>query len=289
MHDGSPGKTRQNKSEFVRNLKKTGARRRDQKIHMSRARSLRGVLRRFGSIPRLMVSVRGWPYLLADWAGLRRKPYRLRTRRGAVCEIRPGTSDWWIFLEIFLFGIYRRAEPDIRRARVILDIGANVGFFALHASSLNPEAVIHSFEPFPKNVEQMKKNLRLNENRQVHVHPEAVTDQAGILTLYFTPGYDASCSLHGVKEHSCSVTALAVNELFRTCGMDDCDLLKMDCEGSELPIVQAAAPEMLTRVRAIIMEYHSAADVEPLRGALSRAGFRCEILASIHTLYASRG
>ncbi len=255
---------------------------------MSRAGSLRGALRRFKSIPRLVVSVRGWPHLLADWAGLRREPYRLRTRHGVCCEIRPGTSDWWIFLEIFVFGIYRRARPDIRRSRVILDIGANVGFFALHASSLNPEAEIHSFEPFPKNVEQMKKNLRLNENRHVHVHPEAVTDRAGNITLYFTPGYDASCSLHGVKEHSCSVTAVGVNELFETCGIDHCDLLKMDCEGSELPIVRAAAPEMLARIRAIIMEYHSAADVEPLRSALSRAGFRCEILASIQTLYASR-
>jgi len=39
-------------------------------------------------------------------------------------------------------------KNDIRRAKVIVDVGANVGFFAIYASSINPDAEIHSFEPF---------------------------------------------------------------------------------------------------------------------------------------------
>jgi FkbM family methyltransferase len=240
------------------------------------------------TVPRLIFLVRGWPYLLADCMGRRRRPYRLRTKSGACCEVRPGTSDWWIFLEIFVFGIYRRVEEDIRRSRIIIDVGANVGFFAIHASALNPAGEIHAFEPFPGNVEQMKKNLLLNANHHVQIHPDAVSDKSAAVTLYFTPGDDSGCTLSQTRAHSCSVNAVGVNGLFQACGVSQCDLLKMDCEGSELPILQAAAPEVLAKIRSIIMEYHVPAEVDALCGILSRAGFTCEVLPEIKTLYACR-
>src|ERR1035441_10680092 len=82
---------------------------------------VKGAWQHRSSVPRLVFQVRGWPWLLADCMGLRRRPYRLRTKSGADCELRPGTSDWWIFLEIFIFGIYQRVRDDIRRAKVIID------------------------------------------------------------------------------------------------------------------------------------------------------------------------
>jgi FkbM family methyltransferase len=253
-----------------------------------RAGFLKGVWRHALSVPRLMVSVSGWPWLLGDCLGLRRRPYQLRTRGGAGCELRPGTSDWWIFLEIFVFGYYQRVKDDIRRSKVIVDIGANVGFFAVYAAAINPEVEIHAFEPFPKNVAQMEKNLLLNSSRQIHVHSEAVADKTGVATLYFTPGDDSGCSLNESQGQSCSVNVVSVNDLFRICGIEKCDLLKMDCEGSELAILAALSPGRLEKIGAVIMEYHVPEELDALSGILSRAGFQCEILRQIHTLYAGR-
>ncbi len=259
---------------------------------MLRTGFFRGALRRMSAVPPLILHVRGWPNLLADAMGLRREPYFVRSRNGVRCELRPGRSDWWIFLEIFVFGIYRKVEDDIRRSDVIVDIGANVGFFALYAASLNSRAKIHAFEPFPKNVAQMNNNLRLNEAiaREIRLHPEAVADRAGTATLYFAAGDDSGCSLSqgGNQSQSCAVPVVHVKDLFGACGIDRCDLLKMDCEGSELPILRATPPEMLAKIGAIIMEYHDPAEVEPLTRLLSGAGFRCEVLAEIKTLYAGR-
>ena len=237
----------------------------------------RGAWHRLSSVPSLILHVRGWPRLLANCLGFRRQPYRLRAKGGAGCEVRPGTSDWWIFLEIFVFGIYRRVREDISRSRVIIDVGANVGFFAIHASSLNPVVEIHAFEPFPGNLEQMKRNLELNPGRHVHIHPQAISDQSGAVTLFFTPGDDSGCALGETKmsqgkNQSCSVEALGVNELLAACGVDKCDLLKMDCEGSELSILRAAAPNTLAKIDCIIMEYHAADEVDSLRSILSGAG-----------------
>jgi len=240
------------------------------------------------SVPRLMISVRGWPRLLADCLGWCRQPYQLRTSGDAGCEIRPGTSDWWIFLEVFIFGYYRLVKDDIRRANVIMDIGANVGFFAVYASSINSKVEIHAFEPFPKNVVQMERNLLLNPNCRVHLHPEAVSDKTGVATLYFTPGDDSGCSLNELKGQSCSVKVVSVNDLFSQCGIEKCDLLKMDCEGSELAILTAMSPGQLAKIGAVIMEYHVADELDAISSILSRAGFQCEVLPEIHTLYASR-
>ncbi|HEY5232159.1 MAG TPA: FkbM family methyltransferase [Verrucomicrobiae bacterium] len=249
---------------------------------------LKGAWRHIANVPRLVVVVRGWPWLVADCMGLRRQPYQLRTRGGACCELRPGTSDWWIFLEVFVFGIYKRVENDIRRSKVIIDIGANVGFFAVYASSINPAVEIHVFEPFPKNLDQLKRNLLLNKNRRVHVHPEAVSDKTGVATLYFTPGDDSGCSLNQPKGQSCSVNVVGVNDLLSLCGIEKCDLLKMDCEGSELSILKALSSGDLAKIGAVIMEYHLPEELDSLTGILSRSGFKCELFEQIHTLYAHR-
>lgn len=239
-------------------------------------------------VPRLMISVRGWPCLLADCAGRRRRPYQLALKDGPSCEIRPGTSDWWIFLEIFVFGIYRRAQDDIRQSKIIIDVGANVGFFCLYASSINSGVKIHAFEPFPKNAEQLNKNLRLNPDSQVALHQAAVSDQTRVMELYFTPGDDSGCTFNEIRSQSCPVKAISVNELFAACGIAKCDLLKMDCEGSELSILQVASPAVLMTIQTIIMEYHVPAEVETILGILSGAGFKCEVIASIKTIYATR-
>ncbi len=39
-------------------------------------------------------------------------------------------------------------------------------------------------------------------------------------------------------------------------GVERCDLLKIDCEGSEYEILQGCTPDALSRVRRIVGEYH---------------------------------
>ena len=70
--------------------------------------------------------------------------------------------------------------------------------------------------------------------------------------------------------------------------MTRCDLLKMDCEGSELPILEAASSETLAKIGAVIMEYHNENEVARLCEILAQSGFKAEVLGQIHTIYAGR-
>jgi FkbM family methyltransferase len=248
-------------------------------------------------LPRLIFTVRGWPNVLADglrarsllWQSRRQgKPYLLHTNSGADCLMQSGTSSWSIFLEIFVFKIYQRVDEDIRRANIIIDIGANVGLFAVHASILNPKVQIHAFEPFLNNLEQMKVNFVLNQNNHVRVYAYAVSNQSGEAPLYFTPGDDSGCSLNAMGGQSVSVATVHVNDLFKICNIPKCDLLKMDCEGTELAILRAVSPDILTNIGAIIMEYHNAAEVPEILDILKHAGFECEISEETRLLYAGK-
>ena len=108
------------------------------------------------------------------------------------------------------------------------------------------------------------------------------------MKLYFSPGDDSGCTLNEVREQSYSVKTVGINEVFATCGITKCDLLKIDCEGSELSILRAATSSVLLATQAIIMEYHILAEVETIKNILSAAGFKCEVITPIKTIYAKR-
>lgn len=71
-----------------------------------------------------------------------------------------------------------------KRSKVILDIGANTGLYSIIASTVNPNAKIHSFEPVQRTAELFKANLRLNSPNKIEFHQVAVSDHSGKATFY---------------------------------------------------------------------------------------------------------
>src|SRR3990172_5503559 len=59
--------------------------------------------------------------------------------------------------QFYFFGTYLLAESVLdcwenaaKGARVIFDVGANAGIFSLAALAVQPEAIVHAFEPTPE-------------------------------------------------------------------------------------------------------------------------------------------
>jgi FkbM family methyltransferase len=52
--------------------------------------------------------------------------------------------------------------------RTILDIGANIGRFAITANAVFPDATIHVFEPLPDCFLKVERNLRARSNMTLH-------------------------------------------------------------------------------------------------------------------------
>jgi len=73
-------------------------------------------------------------------------------------------------------------ESKIDNVEIVLDVGANIGvvtaWFAKRAK------FVHSFEPERSNAEFMRRNLRLNNISNVHIHEVAVGKTAGQADFY---------------------------------------------------------------------------------------------------------
>ena len=48
-----------------------------------------------------------------------------------------------------------------RKAKVILDIGANTGIYALTAKAVKPESSVFAFEPLHRMCDKLKRNVRM--------------------------------------------------------------------------------------------------------------------------------
>ena len=134
-----------------------------------------------------------------------------------------------------------------RRAETIVDIGANVGFFANFARHVFPAATIHAYEPSPATAAYARSNI---------AHP---------LTTLFVEGVAAKAGRAEMAELGSSNLARTVageaGEIILT-GFATVieriggriDLLKVDCEGAEWDFMRD--PALFAHVGTIRMEYH---------------------------------
>lgn len=131
-------------------------------------------------------------------------------------------------------------EALVQEADHVIDVGANVGLFTLLAGSHG--VPVTAIEPSPMNLVQLYRNLQLNGGEGVEVLPVAVGDSAGVVNLY-GGGQGASLRTGWGGMVSTYTTTVAVHTLDglsadRLAGKRV--VIKIDAEGSELPILRGA-------------------------------------------------
>ena len=84
--------------------------------------------------------------------------------------------------EVFIEKIYTPPGFQINKNDIVVDIGANIGIFALYASQPSP---IYCYEPFGENVSFLKKNMKQNGKKNVKIFQAAVSDGVGEEQLFW--------------------------------------------------------------------------------------------------------
>lgn len=144
----------------------------------------------------------------------------------------------------------------------ILDVGANVGQFAIAAAKLFPHAKIHSFEPQPECVGQLNKNIRTMDN--VSVYPIALGDSDGEVKFYVNSHNHSSSILPLADSHreafpeALESEEIAVKITMLDNALSEVDivspcLLKLDVQGYEVHALRGGV-ETLKRVDFVILE-----------------------------------
>jgi FkbM family methyltransferase len=159
---------------------------------------------------------------------------------------------------------------------VILDIGANIGAFASWASARWPSCKLHCYEPDPKNFALLEKTacaIRTDSKSDIECRNVAMLDRNGVMPLYRGLHNCGEHSLFDIGEQSSgSVDVRVIDARYLP---PTADILKLDTEGAEWPILVALNNSgKLAHVSAIMLEYHSVGDRERIEDLIEAAGFR---------------
>ncbi len=165
----------------------------------------------------------------------------------------PTEADQSVFEEIFRDREYRELEDILRKAEVVLDLGAHKGIFSVYASVLGVEQ-IYTFEPDVDNFAAMKEHLKMNGVKNVLAKNVAVAGVSGERELYLSED-SHNHSLIGGGD-AVKVRATTVTDILRKFRIESVDLLKMDIEGAEFEVLQAMGAEDFSRIDNLFVEYH---------------------------------
>lgn len=207
----------------------------------------------------------------------------LPLRDGSTLRLRSDSPDRHIVQNVFARDEYRlNRETDLG---TVIDVGAHIGTFALRASKAAKRVI--AFEPVADSFALLERNTAHRPN--VERHAKAVAGRRGRLTLFLGKNSSAH-SLHPAegapRTGEVTVEALTLADVFEAHGVDRCGYLKLDCEGAEYEILEAAPDDLLRRVDRLGMEYHTVAGGPPswtgerLEERLRACGLRVERVPS---------
>ena len=148
--------------------------------------------------------------------------------------------------EIYFVGFVRRdcriLRHLIKPGDVVLDVGANIGYFSLlFAKWLRGKGKVHAFEPFPNTVQRLKRNLELNPKLRslVCLHEVAISDFVGTMSMFAPDNGNSGCNyLNPDGQGEIAVTTL--DAMVRQGHFSRIDLIKVDVEGSEVALLKGA-------------------------------------------------
>lgn len=174
------------------------------------------------------------------------RPLTMRLPNGA--RIWVGNDNAGYLLLPYLIGKYEHKTTRIflyylrllGPNKCVIDIGANVGYYAIMAAwhwRHRKETVVFAFEPNPWAVQRLRENVKLNGLTNIEVIAQGVTDKSGPAVLYFNPDGITLGSLRSYLPHlaqPCQISVITLDEFVEEHPNVRIGLIKLDIEGGEL-------------------------------------------------------
>jgi FkbM family methyltransferase len=188
--------------------------------------------------------------------------------------------------EIFERAQYLRPGFELRPDDTVIDIGSNIGMFALWAAPQIPRGRLIAIEPNPSALECLSLNVSRNDLRNVTIVPAAAGGENGTMELVFHRGWEAhghstavvppwfytgsgvarfyrwlfQCALNSASDVTAEQRIVA-RQMTLAHIIDDhhvgtVNYLKIDCEGSEFEMLRNVDATLWARIERVVIEYH---------------------------------
>ena len=149
-------------------------------------------------------------------------------------------------LELKSINIFEKFETnlvkqEIHGGDVVLDIGANIGYFSLIFSKLvGNNGLVYAFEPDPDNFKILKKNIEINNIKNVILIQKAVSNTSKLSSLYLCDYNHAQHRIYPSPRcnKKIDVEFTTIDEMFANIEFfNKIKFVKIDVEGSEYDVI----------------------------------------------------
>ncbi len=145
----------------------------------------------------------------------------------------------------------RRIWRLARRGGLLVDVGANYGYYSLLWAAARPDNRVVALEASPRNIGPLSANIGRNRcAARIAVVPAAAGRESGTVTLDLGPpdqtGWGGIAAAGAA--HTALVPAVRLDDLAATRGIERIDVLKIDVEGADGWVLQGAE-DLLRRRR----------------------------------------
>mgnify|MGYP001271108986 CR=1 FL=1 len=180
-----------------------------------------------------------------------------KTNSGLKMKIRVKSTDLMQLTTIWLTREYEAPGFEIKENDTIIDVGGHIGLFMLFCEQFCHKGKIYCFEPASDNYKIFLDNTKLNNFKNVFPFNIAVSKQDGKIPLYLNDDTSGH-SIFLKNSNSIQVDSITLQKIFDLNNIKKCNLLKLDCEGSEYEIIDSLPESYFSMIDKMIIEYHFA-------------------------------
>lgn len=141
-----------------------------------------------------------------------------------------------------------------------VDIGANMGYYSILAGKIlaTQGGEVHAIEMDADNANRIRKNLRLNELRNVTIHELALGNHEGTVEYYRCGSFRNTLEVNSNEQdqYSKASAPMTTMDLFIAEQAVDPDVIKIDVEGAEYIVLQGMDQLLSDRTLEIYCEVH---------------------------------
>jgi len=212
------------------------------------------------------VSLAGWAYrFVALGRGLAGKSKSAVVRRRGIrweLDLSEGIDFAIYLLGAFEPGTANALQKLVKPGDIVFDIGANIGAHTLGlAQRVGPSGRVYAFEPADFAFAKLRRNLALNPELEARTHPQqlllaATPSQIAEPEIYASWPLEKDDSVHpkhrGRLVSTAHATVDTLDAFVARQEIARLDLIKMDVDGHELPVLQGGR-ETLRRFQPLLV------------------------------------
>lgn len=136
---------------------------------------------------------------------------------------------------------------------ICIDVGAWIGYYTILLAKKATK--VYALEPDPRNIRFLEENVKANHIENIVILPNALDVKDGKVRLVLAPNSTGN-SIYS-SGYSLDVNAISLKTIISNVQESEIDLIKMDIETAEFPIIRNSKKEIFKKIKQWMVECHS--------------------------------